>query len=148
MTDNNFKTRYYNHLKSFNNKRYRNETKLSKYLWKVKEKEDEHTITRKKLHQSNTCLRRSGLCNLCLEEKVEILLSQAKLSMQLNQRFEVSTCRHMTLPTSIAHTSELINTVPNRPPHLSEHHRRHRHMGNTVTQRAQVSVMLTIYIYA
>ena len=32
MTDDNFKTGYYNHLKSFNNNRCRNETELSKYL--------------------------------------------------------------------------------------------------------------------
>ena len=45
MTGNNFKTRYYNHIKSFKNNRYKNETELSKYIWKLKEKEVEHTIT-------------------------------------------------------------------------------------------------------
>ena len=30
---------------------------------------------------------------------------------------------------------------------LSEDHRRHRRMGNTVSQRAEVSVTLTMYIY-
>ena len=39
MTGNSFKTRYYNHIKSFKNKRYKNETELSKYIWKLKEKE-------------------------------------------------------------------------------------------------------------
>ena len=53
MTGNNFKTRYYNHLQSFKNKRYKNETELSKYIWKLKEKEVEHTITWKKQRQSN-----------------------------------------------------------------------------------------------
>ena len=60
MTGNSFKTRYYNHLKSLKNKRYKKETELSKYLWKLKEKEVEHTVTWEKLRQSNTCLRRSG----------------------------------------------------------------------------------------
>ena len=32
MTGNSFKTRYYNHIKSFKNKRYKNETELSKYI--------------------------------------------------------------------------------------------------------------------
>ena len=100
MTGNSFKTRYYNHIKSFKNKRYKNETELSKYIWKLREKEVEHTITWKKLHQSNTCQRRSGLCNLCLKEMVEILLRQAKLSTQLNCRIEVSTCRHVSPTTS------------------------------------------------
>ena len=88
----------------FKNKRYKNETELSKYIWKLNEKEVEHTITWKKLRQSNTCQRRSGLCNLCTEEKMEILLSKAKPSTQLNRRFEVSTCRHVSPPTSIAPT--------------------------------------------
>ena len=100
----------------------------AKYIWKHKEKEVEHTITWKKLHQSNTCQRRSGLCNWCIEEKVEILLSKAKPSTQLNRRFEVSTCRHVSPPTSIAPTSKPIKTEPNRPLHLSEDHRRHRRM--------------------
>ena len=133
MTGNSFKTRYYNHIKSFKNKRYNNETDFSKYIWKLKENEVEHTITWKKLRQSNTCQRRSGLCNLCIEEKVEILLSQAKPSTQLIRRFEVSTCRHVSPPTYVAPSSKLIKTEPNRPLHLSEDHRRHRHMSNTVS---------------
>ena len=128
MTCNSFKTRYYNHIKSFKNKRYKNEAELSKYMWKLKEKEVENTSTWKKLRKSNTCKRRSGLCNLCLEEKVEILLNQAKPYTQLNRRLEVSTCRHVSPPTSIAPTSKLINAEPNRPLYLSEDHRRHRRM--------------------
>ena len=83
MTGNSFKTRYYNHIKSCKNKHYKNETELSKYIWKLREKEVEHTITWKNLRQSDTCLRRSGLCNLCIEEKVEISLSKSKPSTQL-----------------------------------------------------------------
>ena len=129
------------------NKRYKNETELSKYIWKLREKEDEHTITWKKLRQPNTCQRQSGLCNLCLEEKVELLVSQAKPSTQLNRRFEVPTCRHVSPSTSIAPTSKLMKTEPNRPLRLSEDHRRHRRMLNTVSQRAEASVTLTMYIY-
>ena len=143
MTGNNFKTRYYNHIKSLKNKRYKNETELSKYICKLKEKEVEHTITWKKLRQSNTCQRRSVLCNLCLQEKAEILLNQAKPPMQLNGRFEVSTWRHVSPSTSA--TSKHIKTEPNRPLHLSEDHRRNRRMWNTVSQSAEVSVTLTIY---
>ena len=51
---------------------------------------------------------------------MEILLSKAKPSTQLNRRFEVSTCRHESPPTSIAPTSKLIKTEPNRPLHLTE----------------------------
>ena len=36
-----FKQRFYNHKKSFKNKRYSNETTLSKYIWDIKEKYNE-----------------------------------------------------------------------------------------------------------
>ena len=114
------------------------------YIWKLKEKEVEHTITWQKLRQSNTCQRRSVLRNLCLEEKVNLLLSQAKPSTRLSGRFEVSICRHVSLSTSSAPTSKPMKTEPNRPLHLSEDHRRHRRMLNTVSQRAEVSVTLTV----
>ena len=128
MTGNSIKTKYYNHIKSVKSKRYKDETELSKNVWKLKEKEVEHTITWKKLRQANTCQRRSGLCNLCLEEKVEILHSQVKSPTQLNRRFEMSTCRHVSPPTSIAPTSKLIKTEPNRLLYLSKDHRCHRRM--------------------
>ena len=60
------------------------------------------------------------LCNLCLEQKVETLLSQAKPSTQFDRRLEVSTCHHVSPPASIAPTSEYINTEPYHPPFLSE----------------------------
>ena len=85
-------------------------------VWKLNEKEVDYTITWKKLSQSNTCQRRSGLCNLCIEERVEILLSKAKPSTQLNRRFEVSTCRHVSPYTSIAPTSKLIKAEPTFAP--------------------------------
>ena len=63
MTGNSFNTRYYNHITSFKNKRYKTKTELSRYIWKLKEKEVEHTITSKKQRHSNTCQQRSGFCN-------------------------------------------------------------------------------------
>ena len=99
---------------------YLNTLYIHRYIWKLKEKEVERTITLKKLRQSNTCQLRTGLCNLCIEEKVEIFIRKAKPSTQLNRRFEVSTCRHVSPPTSIAPTSKLMKTEPNRPQHLSE----------------------------
>ena len=108
MTGNSFKTKYCNHIKSSKIRRYKNETELSKYIWTLKEKEVEHTITWEKLRHSNNCQRRFGLCNMCLKEKVEMLLSQVKPPTQLDRRFEVSTYRHVSPPTSIALTSKLI----------------------------------------
>ena len=37
LTQNNFKTRYCNHIASFKNNKLRNETELSKYIWSLKE---------------------------------------------------------------------------------------------------------------
>ncbi len=37
MTASTFKERYRNHIKSFNHKRYSNDTELSKYIWKLKD---------------------------------------------------------------------------------------------------------------
>ena len=51
---------------------------------------------------------------------MQIFFSQVKPSTQLNRRFEVSTCRHVSPSTSIAPTSKLIKAEHNRPLHLSE----------------------------
>ena len=69
-----FKKRYYSHTTSFRNKRYTNDTSLSNYIWKIKEK-----------HQENPSLKWSIVkmvpaysyitkkCLLCLHEKLEIV---------------------------------------------------------------------------
>ena len=113
-------------IKCFCNKRYRNETELSNYFWNLKEKEVEHIITWEKLRHSNTCLRQSGLCNFCLDETPGSLLSHAKPFIQQIRRREVSTCRHVSTPTSSSPTVVAKTTLPNRPPHPSEDHRSHR----------------------
>ena len=38
LTENSFKSRYTGHVSSFNNKKGRNATTLSEYIWKLKEK--------------------------------------------------------------------------------------------------------------
>ena len=40
MTSNEFKDRYRNHQKSFNNAKCENETELSKYVWNLRENND------------------------------------------------------------------------------------------------------------
>ena len=70
----NFKQRYYNHEKSFRNRKYANETSLSKYIWEMK---DKHNISPNLMWcivksvpgYSNISKR----CMLCLHEKYEIL---------------------------------------------------------------------------
>ncbi len=45
MTASTFKERYRNHIKSFNHKRYSNDTELSKYIWKLKDNKQDFDIT-------------------------------------------------------------------------------------------------------
>ena len=87
-----FKTRYNNHTKSFRNDRYQKETELSKHIWSLKKKKLNYTINWKILRRSNTKKRKSGICNLCIDEKFEILNLKEN---RLNKRTElISTCRH------------------------------------------------------
>ena len=90
-----FKMRYNNHTKSFRHKRYANDTELSKYVWELKDRDTNYSIDWEVIKQSNTYRRSSGLCNLCMDEKLEILRSTNKI----NKRTElISTCRHGMKP--------------------------------------------------
>ena len=44
MTSSTFKERFRNDIKSFNHKKYSNETELSKYVWRLKENNTDYTI--------------------------------------------------------------------------------------------------------
>ena len=58
MTASTFKERYRNHIKSFNHKRYSNDTELSKYIWKLKDnKLQDFDITWSVLKQSISYMR-------------------------------------------------------------------------------------------
>ena len=72
LAGNTFKERFNNHSKSFTQKKYSKETELSKYVWTLKDKEIDYVIKWAILRKSNTFKRKTGICNLCLEEK-EIL---------------------------------------------------------------------------
>ena len=48
---------------------------------------------------------------------------------------------NLSPPTSVAPTSELINTAPNRPTHLTEDRRRHR---RAMSHRAKVCLTITV----
>ena len=62
--------RYRNHIKSFNHKRYSNDTELSKYIWKLKDNKQDFDITWSVLKQSISYTGGSKRCNLCLGEKL------------------------------------------------------------------------------
>ncbi len=94
MTASTFKERYRNHIKSFNHKRYSNDTELSKYIWKLKDNKQDFDITWSVLKQSISYTGGSKRCHLYLEEKLCILKDKNKQNL-LNKKSEiVSTCNH------------------------------------------------------
>ena len=93
MTSNTFKERYRNHAKSFQTKKYSNETELSNYVWQLQEKNKPFNISWSIVKKATPYTGGSKRCNLCLEEKFCIL--KANKQNLLNKRSElVSTCRH------------------------------------------------------
>ena len=90
----NFKLRYANHQKSFRHEQYKNETELSKYIWKLKAENVNYRIEWKILRKTSGYNKISKSCNLCLREKLEICKFKDKGTL-LNKRNElVSKCRH------------------------------------------------------
>jgi hypothetical protein len=69
MTAGTFKARYANHKKSIKSQRYSNETELSKYTWKLKQKDRPYTIKWSILTQAPSYTAGANSCSLCLEEK-------------------------------------------------------------------------------
>ena len=92
-----FKTRFNNHNKSFRHQKYENETELSKAVWTLKRRNQDFNIQWDIIKCSNKSMRKSGICNLCLDEKVEIVNNKS-----INKRTElISTCRHHKAKPSI-----------------------------------------------
>ena len=88
-----FKTRYNNHIMSFHNKGYKMETELSKYVWKLKDREKDFTIKWSVAAKASPYICGSKHCDLCLTEK--LLIAKADPRTLLNKRSEiVSKCRH------------------------------------------------------
>ena len=93
MTSSTFKERYRNHIKSFTHKKYSNETELSKHIWHLKQNKTDFTIKWSIIKKSISYTGGSKRCNLCLEEKLNIL--KEKDNCLLNKRSEIiSTCQH------------------------------------------------------
>ena len=92
LTGNTFKDRYNSHQYLFRHKSGRKSTELSKYVWNLKDKGINYEIQWEIIKQSNISMRESGQCNLCLDEKIEILKLKGSA---INKRSEIiSTCRH------------------------------------------------------
>ena len=100
LTGNSFKTRYSNHLNSFNNEVYKNETCLSIFVWDLKEKKEDHNIKWKIIDRGRTYSPINNRCNLCLTEKFYLILSKDLCT--INNRYEFgNTCRQKEETTYI-----------------------------------------------
>ena len=74
IAEGDFKKRFYNHTKSFRNKRYTNDTSLSKYMWEIKEKHQENPSLKWSIAKSVPAYSNiKKNCFLCLREKLEIV---------------------------------------------------------------------------
>ena len=88
-----FKLRYNNHTKSFRHSKYRNETELSKLIWKLKDEGKEYHLRWSVASRATPRKSGSKVCDLCLTEKVIIVRAEPK--GLLNKRTElISKCRH------------------------------------------------------
>ena len=88
-----FKTRYYNHTHSFRYREKRNPTELSKAFWNAKDSGHEPIIKWSITDRATAYQPGSRSCNLCLTEKLAILLADKRTA--LNKRSELTgKCRH------------------------------------------------------
>lgn len=93
LTEPPFKQRLANHTMSFKHEKYENRTELSKYAWSLKRRGEDFNIRWSILQKTQAYSNISKRCNLCLAEKVQIIMADKE--KRLNARCElVSTCRH------------------------------------------------------
>ena len=91
-----WKIRYANHKYSFSYEHLKHQTALSKHFWGLKNKGLNPEIQWSILKRSNTPKSFNSRCNLCLEEKMHILLYPEPEKL-LNKRGElIARCRHRT----------------------------------------------------
>ena len=93
MTEGEFKTRFNNHIYSFNHKKHATSTALSRYIWDLKNKNENYSIEWSILKHARPYTSGGNSCNLCTTEKLLIL--NADKRFLLNKRSELVTkCRH------------------------------------------------------
>ena len=94
VSSTNWKISYGNHKFFFSHEHQKNQTALSKHYWGLKNKGLTPNIQWSILKRSNTPKSFDSKCNLCLEEKIHILLFPEPKKL-LNKRSElIARCRH------------------------------------------------------
>ena len=92
-SESDIKLRIANHNHSFRNEKLRHATRLSAYVHELQERDKQYNIEWKIVRKSNPYRCGTRKCNLCTDEKYEILRSDP--SRTLNARTEiVNKCRH------------------------------------------------------
>ena len=93
LTEGPFKARWQRHMTSFRHERYKHDTKLSTYIWSLKEKDIQYSITWSVSGRASSYNPATKKCRLCLLEKFFILYRPQ--ASKLNQRSELfSKCLH------------------------------------------------------
>ena len=93
LTAGEFKDRFYQHRSDFLKPEKRNSTKLSSYIWKLKEENKPYQIKWDVVKRAYPYSAVSGKCELCTAEKYEIIFNPHEAT--LNSRHELySSCRH------------------------------------------------------
>ena len=88
-----FKDRWYNHRSSFLLESKKHQTSLSTYVWKKRDEGMNPVVSYRAMASAQPYTADRGRCDLCLREKVEILLAEE--SSSLNKRSEIACkCRH------------------------------------------------------
>lgn len=94
-TETTFKLRYNNHTSSFRNAKYKTSTELSKRVWALKDRNENHQITWKIKETAKAYSPTTKRCSLCLAEKRNIV--EADKATCINTRNEMfAKCRHAT----------------------------------------------------
>ena len=89
-----WKIRYANHEFSFSHEHLKHQTALSKHFWSLKNNGLTPDIQWSILKKSNFPKCFNSRCNLCLEEKIQIMIYPDPEKL-LNQRCElIARCRH------------------------------------------------------
>jgi len=93
LASNTFKQRWYNHTSDF---RHRGNpgTKLSKYIWKLKDADKPYEIKWSKLAQAPAYHPASRKCHLCLTEKTMILMSNHEHLLNARTELVNTACIH------------------------------------------------------
>ena len=78
LTGGSFKDRWYKHEGDFKHEDRRTSTELSSHIWELKDKNIPYAISWEIVKRSSTFSPITKKCNLCIDEKFEILYNNSK----------------------------------------------------------------------